>query len=74
MSARAKSPALVKRSAGVFDSAFATAASISGGTVVRSTRRCVGDSVISFAIIDCALAPVTGGSPASISYSTAASE
>jgi hypothetical protein len=73
-SARANSPALVNRSAGVLASARATAASISGGTVLRSTRRCVGVSVISFAIIDCALAPVTGGSPASISYSTAASE
>ena len=66
-SAFAKSPALANRSAGVFASAFATAASTLNGTVSRSTRRCVGFSVISFAIIDCALAPVTGGSPASIS-------
>jgi hypothetical protein len=66
-SARTNSPALAKRSAGVFDSARATAASSAGETVSRRTRSRVGVSVISLAMIDCTLPPVTGGSPASIS-------
>ena len=73
-SARANSPALAKRSAGVLSSALATAASTASGTEGRTTRRWTGRSVMSFAIIAWALGPVTGGSPASISYSTAASE
>ena len=72
--ARANSPALANRSAGVLSSALATAASIASGTALRTTRRWTGRSVISLAIIACAVGPVTGGSPASISYSTAASE
>ena len=73
-SARAKSPALANRSAGVLSSALATAASTASGTDDRTTRRCTGRSVISLAIMAWAVGPVTGGSPASISYSTAPSE
>ena len=65
-----KSPADENRSAGVFASAFATASSTASGSVSRRMRRRVGFSVISLAIIACALPPETGGSPASISYST----
>ena len=39
--------------------------------VSRTVRGDIGRSVITFAMIACALAPVNGGSPVSISYSTA---
>ena len=66
-SARTKSPAVEKRSAGVLARAFSTARSIASGTVSRTTRKRVGRSVRSLAIMACAVAPVTGGSPAIIS-------
>src|SRR5512143_4242000 len=63
-----------KRSAGILLNALATAVSIPSGTVSRTTRSRVGRSVISFAMIAWTLGPVTGGSPASISYNTAPKE
>ena len=65
--ARAKSPAELNRSAGTFARAFSVARSIARGMVSLTTRSFTGFSVSSFAIIACAVAPVTGGSPAIIS-------
>jgi len=73
VSASANSRALENRSVGDFASARITASSSDRGTTSRTTRNDVGRSVISFAIIARTLGPVTGGSPASISYVTAPS-
>ena len=62
------------RSAGSFASPHSTAIATLGGTVGRSARTDCGSVVISFAMIACAVAPVCGGSPVSISYVTAPSE
>ena len=72
-SARTKSPQLGKRSAGDFDSARSTAASIDAGTAGRALRTLRGVSVMRREMIICAVAPVCGGSPVSISYVIAAS-
>ena len=66
-SASAKSRAVLHRSAGSFSSARATASSTRAGTVRRRGVSGRGSSVMSFAITACALGPVNGGSPASIS-------
>ena len=66
-SASAKAAALANRSAGNFSSAFATAAATFPGTVFRCAVSSFGDSVITLATIACALGPVNGGSPISIS-------
>ena len=70
-SAAASSRAVDGRSAGSFESACAIAASTCGGTESRARESGVGYSVITFATIACAVGPVNGGSPASISYVTA---
>ena len=72
--AAANSAAEWNRSAGVFSSALATAASTWGGTLARIARKRVGRSVSSFAMTACDVEPAYGGTPASISYSTAARE
>jgi hypothetical protein len=69
--ASAKGAALANRSAGSFSSAMSTAASMWGGTVWRWEMSGRGVSVTTFATIACAVGPVNGGSPTSISYSTA---
>ena len=46
-------------------------ASTGSGTLGRTARTLGAGSVSRFTIIACAVAPVNGGSPASISYSTA---
>ena len=61
------SAALAKRSAGVISSAFATAASMFGGTLPRMARTRVGRSVSSFAISACVVGAVCGVLPDSIS-------
>ena len=66
-SARVKSATFAKRSAGTFESAFATAASTWSGTVGRTVRMCIAGSVMSFAITAWTVLPVIGGSPTSIS-------
>ena len=71
VSASANSRAFENRSAGALANARITALSSDRGTTSRSTRNDVGRSVISFAINARAVGPVTGGSPASISYVTA---
>ena len=70
VSSAANSAAEAKRSAGSFSSAVKTASSTCAGT--RSRRATIGPgfSVITFATIACAVGPVNGGSPSSISYST----
>ena len=73
-SASANAFALSKRSAGIFSSAFATAAATFGGTALRSFVTGAASSVTIFMMICCADAPVCGGSPVSISYSTQPSE
>ena len=67
-SAREKSPQLANRSAGALASARCTAASTPALTAARAVRMLRGVSVISRAMITCAVAPVCGGSPLSISY------
>ena len=73
-SASAKCAAEANRSAGSFANALASAASITADTSPRTTASRIGGSVSSFAMMACAVGPVCGGSPASISYSTAARE
>jgi hypothetical protein len=74
VSACAKSLAEAKRSAGSLASAFSTAHATLTGTVDCIMWSGLGSLVISLAIIACALVPLCGGSPASISYVTAPSE
>ena len=69
-SASANCAAVANRSAGSFESAVRTAASTWGGTVFRCSMSERGSSVITRAMIACAVGPVNGGSPVSISYST----
>ncbi len=66
-SARANSVAVAKRSSGSRPSAFATAASIAGGTVSRSTATEGAGSLNRFAMTDWGVFPLNGGAPASIS-------
>ena len=73
-SASANCAAVWNRSARSLASAFTTAASTWGGTDSRSCRSGRGRSVTTFAITDWTVGPVIGGSPASISYRTVASE
>ncbi len=74
VSASANWPAVAKRSAGSLDSARNTAVSIGGDTVSRSSASRRGRAVMIFAMMACAVGPVNGGSPASISYNTHPSE
>src|SRR6185437_14473721 len=67
-SAAANSLALPNRSAGSFSSAVSTARSTAAGTVCRTLRGAAGSAVITLATIACAVGPVNGGSPTSISY------
>ena len=67
-SAAENSATVENRSAGNFASAVSTAFSTSGGTVSRRVCSGAGRSVSTFATMACALEPVKGGSPASISY------
>ena len=66
--------ALSNRSAGTLASAFSRAASTCGGTVSLMILIRVGFSPMTLAMIACTFDPVNGGSPASSSYSTLASE
>ena len=66
-SAAARSPAVAKRSRGSRPSARVTAASTAGGTCPRSFARDGGGPMNRFAITDCGVSPVKGGSPLSIS-------
>jgi hypothetical protein len=66
--------ALSKRSAGSFSSALASAATTFGGTFLRIALTGAASSVRIFMITCCAEPPMWGGWPASISYSTVASE
>ena len=59
--------AVCQRSAGSFSRARNTASSTCGGTVLRSTRIDSGSSDIARLKTSCALTPVNGGSPVSIS-------
>jgi hypothetical protein len=68
-SARANSAALVNRSAGERANARVIACSIPSETS-RIVRRCGTGSLKRFAMMACAVGPVKGGSPASISYAT----
>jgi hypothetical protein len=72
-SASANCAAVAKRSAGSFSSAVSTAASTCGGIVWRWGSSGRGLSVTTRATTACAVLPVNGGSPESISYSTAPS-
>src|SRR5687768_67383 len=72
-SARANALAVVNRSAGIFSSAVSTASSTWGGTVLRSAESGSGSDATIFATIACAVGPVKGGAPASISYVVAPS-
>ncbi len=65
--AAANSAAVANRSAGSFASAVRTASSTSSGTVSRTVESAVARSVITLATMACAVLPVKGGSPASIS-------
>ncbi len=67
LSASPNSAAVANRSAGSFDSAVRTAASTCGGIVFRWIVSERGSSVITRAMIACAVGPVNGGSPVSIS-------
>ena len=67
VSASANARALSNRSAGTFSSAFPSAAATFGGTALRSSVTGCARSAMIFMIICCALPPVCGGSPASIS-------
>ena len=62
--------ALSKRSAGSFSSAFDTAAATCAGTALRYFVTDSAGAVMIFMMTCCALDPVCGGSPVSISYST----
>jgi len=73
-SASANAFALSKRSAGSFSSALAVAAATFGGTDFRSFVTGTASSAMIFAITCCAVFPVCGGSPVSISYKTLARE
>ena len=73
-SARANSSAEPNRSAATGASARATAASTCSGTLGRAWRTRGTSPLNRFAMIACAVGPVKGGSPASISYSTAPRE
>ena len=66
-SASANSAAEPNRSAGSFSSAVITAASTCGGMVWRWGRMGRGDSVSTRATMACAVEPLNGGSPVSIS-------
>ena len=66
-SARASSAADANRSAGTGASAFRIAASTASDTVGRTARTLGAGSVSRFTSIACVVAPVYGGSPASIS-------
>src|SRR5207244_5242712 len=72
--ARAPTTALAVRgrSAGDFARPAAIARSRGTGSAGRTVRIGRGGSLITRSAIACALGPVNGGSPASISYSTAA--
>ena len=70
LSASLNSAAVANRSAGSFESAVRTAASTCGGIVFRWIVSERGSSVITRAMIACAVGPVNGGSPVSISYVT----
>ena len=59
---------------GVRASARSSARSTSSGTSARSARTGRTASVNRFTMIACAVGPVNGGSPASISYSTQPNE
>jgi hypothetical protein len=73
-SASANSFAVANRSAGSFSRALASADATFGGTDFRiCVTACAGSAMI-LMIICCALPPMCGGWPASISYSTDASE
>ena len=65
--AAANSAALANRSAGSFSSAVRTASSTASGTRSRCRWSGTGFSVITLAMIACAVLPVNGGSPVSIS-------
>jgi hypothetical protein len=65
--ALANSAAEVNRSAGSLASAVSTASSTAAGTVSRTREGAIGFSVIILATIACAVLPVKGGSPVSIS-------
>ncbi len=67
LSAAANSAAVANRSAGSFSSAMKTAASTPSGMLLRWPVSERGSSVITRAMIDCAVGPVNGGSPQSIS-------
>ena len=58
------------RSAGTLASAFVNACSTPGGTAGRSRRTAGTGSTKHLVITACAVGPVNGGSPASISYNT----
>jgi hypothetical protein len=73
-SAAANSAALANRSAGSFSSACASASATCGGTDLRYCVTGAACSVMIFMMICCAEPPMCGGWPASISYSTLASE
>ena len=73
-SAWANCAAVANRSAGTGARAFRIASSTAGGTVGRAARTLGGGSVSRLAMIAWAVGPVNGASPASISYSTDASE
>ena len=62
-SASLNAAALANRSAGNFSSAVRTAASMCGGMVRRCVASPRGESVITRAMIACAVGPVNGGSP-----------
>ena len=66
-SAAANSAAVAKRSAGSFSSEVSTAASTCGGIVCRCASIGLGVSVTTRATMACAVEPVNGGSPVSIS-------
>ena len=66
-SASANAFALSNRSAGSFSMALATAAATLGGTLFRSAVTACAGSVMIFMMICCAVAPVCGGFPVSIS-------
>jgi hypothetical protein len=74
VNASANALALSNRSAGSFSSALATAAATLGGTAFRRLVTGAASSVTIFMMICWAEAPVCGGCPVSISYSTLASE
>ena len=67
VSAAANSAAVANRSAGSFSSAVSTASSTVGRHALRWRRSGRGSSVITLATIACAVGPVNGGSPTSIS-------